>query len=759
MHRSLTAAALLAAVLPAVAALPAQDSTSAARATPAPRAFTPADWYRVTTLSAPAVSPDGKLVAVTATTVRDSANKRHSEVWVVPAAGGEAMRYTAPGAESSNPRFSPDGRYLLFTSTRPGGNGSTWALRMDRPGGEAAPMEHAPPASATFPRDGRFAIWSDSVTPDSTADSTAKAKDPFEKMEAMARPPFGAVTRPVDPRRFDGRHVVDLSYKANGRGYLPGLRAARVWRPSQIWMQPLDSSGGRASRSAGSGGHAPGRAGSDRRQLTNARYSHRDAAVSPDGRWIAFVADTGLRPDSAVQTERDSIGRLPYDAARDEAERNDGDVFVLPVSGGEPRRVTRFAGSESDLAWSPDGKRISFVARPARTKSARLYTVTASGGEPVNVLGDWRYEPESYRWLPDGRISMSAAVGGRTALFTVAPGARRVTEVLGGRRRLSGFAYDAKRARVAYVATSANRPTELYVAGVDGRGERKLTSFNDSLNAQVAWSDAERFTYPSVGGLEIEGWIMKPFGYEPGRKYPLVLYIHGGPHSAYGENWFDEFQNLAGAGMMVLYTNPRGSAGYGADFTYATRGRWGAEDYQDLMKAVDIAAARPDVDSTRMGVTGGSYGGFMTAWITTKTNRFKAAQADRMISNWSSWYGASDAQGLTEFEFYGKPWDNPAMYDTLSPIRYVDRVQTPTLIVQSEEDYRTPMADAEQWFMALKKRGVPVEFVRYPRSNHDLSRTGEPWLLVDRLGRLRQWFGYWLAEGGVRATAAAGGTP
>jgi dipeptidyl aminopeptidase/acylaminoacyl peptidase len=162
------------------------------------------------------------------------------------------------------------------------------------------------------------------------------------------------------------------------------------------------------------------------------------------------------------------------------------------------------------------------------------------------------------------------------------------------------------------------------------------------------------------------------------------------------------------------------------------------------MKAVDIVAKRPDVDSTRMGVTGGSYGGVMTAWVTVKTNRFKAAQADRMISNWWSWYGTSDAQGLTEFEFLGKPWDNPALYDTLSPIRYIRKVKTPTLIVQSEEDHRTPMTDAEQWFMALKKHGIPVEFVRYPRSTHDLSRTGEPWLLVDRLGRLRQWFSYWL---------------
>src|SRR5690606_10352180 len=223
------------------------------------------------------------------------------------------------------------------------------------------------------------------------------------------------------------------------------------------------------------------------------------------------------------------------------------------------------------------------------------------------------------------------------------------------RRRMSGFDFDDRFRRVAYVATSVTRPTELYIANADGSGERKVTTFNDSLNREIAWSDAERFTFESVGGLEIEGWLMKPYGYEAGKQYPLVFYIHGGPHSAYGENWFDEFQNIAGAGMWVLYTNPRGSSGYGADFTYSTRGRWGMEDYDDLMKAVDIVAARPDVDSTKMGVTGGSYGGFMTAWITTRTDRFKAAQVDRMISNWWSWYGSSDAQGLTEFEFYGKP--------------------------------------------------------------------------------------------------------
>lgn len=738
MHHFRFAAVCLLVSVPVVA----QQATPAATG----RAFAPADWYRVVTLSNPDVSPDGRLVAFTVTTVNEQENRRHSEVWVVPtsAAGGAPTRYTSPGTESSNPRFSPDGALLFFTSQRTGGTGSTWALRMDRPGGEAFQPERVP-SRGSFTRDGKLAVFTDTIAPDTTG---ARQDDPFRSMGAMARPPFGAITRPLDAARFDGRHVVDMQYKANGRGFVPGPREARTWRAQQLWVQ---------------------RTGEERRRLTNTAYSHRDAAISPDGRWIAFVADGRLRSDSAVSAERDSIARLPDAALRDVLDAATSEIFVIPAAGGAcaerrdcaPRLVAAIPGGESDLAWSPDGRQIAFSWRPTRTSSRRIGVIDAAGGAPVNAIGDFVYEPDQFAWLPNGRIIMQAAIGGRTALHVVDPRTRIVREIIGGRRRIGGgqgpsFATDAAGRVVAFVATSLTQPTELYVANTDGTGERRLTYMNDALTREIAFSDAERFTYRSVGGLEIEGWLMKPHGYQPGRKYPLALYIHGGPHAAYGEGWFDEFQNLAGAGMFVLFTNPRGSSGYGAEFTYSTRGRWGGEDYEDLMKATDIAAARPDVDSTRMGVTGGSYGGFMTAWITTRTNRFRAAQADRMISNWSSWWGGSDAQGLTEFEFYGRPWDDRAraLYDTLSPLRWVHRVRTPTLIVQSEEDHRTPMADAEQWFMALKKQGVPVEFVRYPRSNHDLSRTGEPWLLVDRLGRLRQWFSYWLKD--ERAPNVAG---
>jgi dipeptidyl aminopeptidase/acylaminoacyl peptidase len=702
--------------------------------TPTPRAMTLRDWYRVTTVSQPAVSPDGKRVAFTVTTVRETENKRHQEVWVAAVDGGAPQRWTSPGYESSAPRWSPDGTHLLFTSTRPNSKGSTWVLRADASGGEAMQMPTMPTQGVT-PQSGQFAVWAEALP----QDSGMTARDVFAKMPTLARPPFDAITQPADPARFDGRHFVDMTFKSNDRGFVPSRRTARTWRPLQLWTQKYGDT--------------------TKVQLTRHAYSHRSPSVSPDGQWIAFIADARLRPDSVVDLERDSLNRLPYNRVRDEAERNDVDVFVMPVAGGTPRKVADWMGAESDLEWSPDGKQLAFIGRPARAKSSRIYVVDITGGAPRNLLGAWQYEPEGITWLSTGAIRFTASIGGRSAILDAdVRGSGSPREIVGGRRRISGMSASRDAKVMAYVATSLTKPTELFVTDGAGANERQITRFNDAVNAEVAWSDAERFTYRSVGNLEIEAWLMKPYNYDPQKKYPVVLYIHGGPHSAYGENWFDEFQNLAAQGMFVLFTNPRGSSGYGADFTYSTRGRWGMEDYEDLMKAVDIVVKRPDIDSTKVGASGGSYGGFMTTWMATKTQRFAAIQTDRTITDWTYWYGASDAQGLTEYEFYGKPWDNQALYDRLSPIRYVQNVKTPMLLVQSEEDFRTAMGSAEIWYTSLKKRGIPAEMVRYPRSNHDLSRNGEPWLLVDRLGRLRQWFGYWLQGTKVTtpATSAAG---
>jgi dipeptidyl aminopeptidase/acylaminoacyl peptidase len=733
------------------------------------RAFTPNDWYRVTQVAGPQLSPDGSKVVFTVTTIPNNENRRHTEIWMANVNGsGEPVRLTSPGTEASNPRWSEDGKYLFFTSNRPGGTGgSTWILHMDGGAGEAFQSTTLrPPAAGNGPTPIRPADNSFTVTTDGpqggfggrggrgggrgfafgdTAQSNRAAdpNDPYAKMGPLARPPVNAITKPENPDRFDGMHFTDPQIVANGRGFVPstgrggrgrggvqqagGARNAVV---SQIYLQ---------------------RTGAERKKITNTAYSHRNVSVSPDGQYLVFSADPMLRADS-VAAKDSVLGRRP--GVREKVknslppDRNETDLFFVPVAGCEagnacaPKKVD-FFGTETNAMWLADSKQLLFVGRAGRDKNQKLYVVSPDGGKPAEVLPNWPYEPGQITRMKDGSLVMEASTGASTGIYRIDVAGKKLVPIVSGRRVIAGTEWDKAQENVVYTSTDVTHPTEVFVTNVKTGKETKLTSFNDRLNSEIGWADAEKFTYKSVGGLDIDGWLMKPYGAEPGKKYPVVLYIHGGPHSQYNEGWFDEFQSLAGGGFAVLYTNPRGSGGYNTEFQL-TRGRWFAEDYQDLMKAVDIVAARADIDSTRMGVTGGSYGGVMTAWVESHTNRFKAAETDRMISDWTYWWGASDAQGLTNGEFYGMPWQNQAMYDSLSPIRYVQNVRTPTLLVQSEEDHRTPMGNAELWYQALKALDVPAEFVRYPRSTHDLSRTGEPWLLVDRLSRIRQWFTYWL---------------
>jgi dipeptidyl aminopeptidase/acylaminoacyl peptidase len=614
-----------------------------------------------------------------------------------------------------------------------GGGGGAAARGGAAPGAPPAPTASAPASTSA-------------ATSAAPRTAPASSTDSYAAMPPMAKPPAGAITLPLDASRFDGMQIIDTRFKANGRGFVPSTGTTL------------------AGRGAGAGGGRNGgppavdspptqvlidkKDGAGAVPLTSTLYSHREARVSPDGKWIVFAADAELRPDTELRTVRDEIAKLGSDTARAAAtrERLQTELYLIPSTGGAaaPKRI-RTSGNETGVVWSSDSRWFTFTANAGANTNTNIYLADATTGVSKSLTADLRTDGGPTVWLASGELLMQINVGGRNALYRINPRTGDRKEIVGGRRRVFGFTYDTARTKVAYVASPQEAPTELFLADLDGN-ERQLSHFNKAVNAAIAWSPSERFTFKSVGDVEVEAWLVKPFGYEPGKRYPLVLYIHGGPHSAYNEGWFDEFQNLAGAGMWVLYTNPRGSSGYGAEFQDMIRARWGDEDYMDLMKAVDIAAARPDVDPERLGVTGGSYGGFMTAWITTKTTRFKAAETDRMIANWLSWYGSSDAQSLTEGEFLGTPWQAWDLYVNLSPIKYADKVKTPTLLVQSEEDYRAPIGDAEQWFMALKKNGVPAEFIRYPRSNHELSRSGEPWLLTDRLNRIRQWFGYWLKD-------------
>jgi len=665
------------------------------------RGLIPEDYYHLVVPRDVRVSPGGDLVAFTVTTVDEAANRRHREIWMQRLRDGrpdgEPFRVTDPTREASGPRWSPDGTVLAFSSDRGDGN-NTWFLRIGLPGGEAYHVEGVTAAPVWSPDGRRIAFV-----------RAPETDDPEQPRRGWISP--RAISHTLDAKRFDGRVITSMRYKRDG---VLTLRPDPSTRPkAQLFVVSAD--------------------GGTPRQLTDLPFRVRGVAWFPDGHALLVTGDP---------LEDDEYNR-----------ELTSDLYVVPLEGGEARVITDNPGSESSPAFSPDGRRLAFRWTPARGEETDLLLVELGDDgsfrrDPVNLTADWDLTPGAPTWVNDNRaLRFTAGIGGNAHVFEVAARGGPVRQVTSGDRRVGSVSLSGDGKVMAYTSTDAVTPAEVFVARPDGSREQAITRFNASWLDSLTLQPAERLVWRVQDGTGIEGWVIKPVGYTPGRHYPLVLKIHGGPHGAYGNTFFPTFHVLSNAGFFVLYSNPRGSTGYGHDFTYATRGRWGELDREDYLNGVEAAlAAYPDIDPDRIGVSGGSYGGYMTNWLTATTDRFAAAVTSRSIANWESWWGASDAQGLTEYEFYGPPWESRELYRRLSPISYVEHVTAPTLIIHSENDYRTPIGDGEQWFMSLKKRRVPVEMVRYPRSSHGLSRIGEPWLLVDRLERLTSWFVYWLID-------------
>ncbi len=664
----------------------------------------PSDYYDLTTVGDVAVAPTGTYVAFTVTTVVESENRRHREIWLQRLNDGRpqgtAFRFASQTVEASGPIWSPDASRLGFTSTRGEDKNTIWFLRVDGPGGEAFHIEGVEGSP----------IWS----PSGEWIAFVKAPQPEDEGPPAERDGWiapDAISATLDSARFDGRVVTSIRYKSDGTLQFRPHYATRAKR--QLFVVP--ATGGTAV------------------QITDVGFDVGGVVWSANSDRLFFTGDE-FQDDELNQEQT-------------------VDIWTATPTGGAIRRLTSNPGSETAPAISPDGDWIAYLSRPDRGEQTDLLLVgIGPDGQPrgsaLNLTGSWDYRPGAPTWTADGTaLTFAAGTGGNAHLFRVAATGGPVTQVTTGDRRLSGFSFSRDGNVMAYSATDAVTPTELFVASGDGSTEQRATGFNDGWLARVDLVQPERLTWTVEDGTEIEGWLVQPTNYQAGQTYPMILKIHGGPHSAYGNTYFPTFHVLSASGFFVLYTNPRGSSGYGNSFQYATRGQWGIVDREDYLTGVDAAlASYPDIDPTRIGVSGGSYGGFMSNWLTATTDRFAASVTSRSITNWESWWGSSDAQSLTEYEFYGPPWEQRDLYRRLSPISYVENVTAPTLIIHSENDYRTPIADGEQWFMALKKRGVPVEMVRYPRSSHGLSRTGEPWLLVDRLERLRSWFVHWLVD-------------
>jgi dipeptidyl aminopeptidase/acylaminoacyl peptidase len=665
------------------------------------RPITLQDYYRVETVNGTAISPDGRTVVYVRTLIQEEDNRRVSEIWAVPADGSAPpRRLTDPQLSSSAPRWSPDGQLLAFTSRRrtvkpgesqaePPGD-SVWFLRMDGSGREPFHITGV----------GGTPVFS----PDNKWIAFTKAVKPAE--EARAATPSDA-DRLID-ERFKGRKYDWMNARFDGRGYLSDPRDPHATPPEEIFVVSRD--------------------GGEARQLTTLGVNARALAWRPDSGALAFVADTHQRDEYS------------YDRA---------DLFTVTLSG-SLTRLTDDGYDHASPAWSAAGDAVFalreqslnqiLAAKQTAGSPTDLYRFPIGGGTPQNLTPRWDYIPGAPHTGADGRFAyFSAGRAGTTHLYRVPAAGGDVEQVTTGDRRLADVSIAWNAGRIAFSGSSVTSLSEAFTARLDGSDERALTSVNQALARDVTLRPAERLRFTSQDGTAVEGWLMMPAGNSGGARVPLILAIHGGPHGAYGTEFSFYFQWMAANGFAVLYTNPRGSTEYGETFLWGTWGGWGGLDYEDVMAGVDHVLARYPIDPKRLGVTGYSYGGFLTNWVITQTPRFAAAIVGAGISNWISDYGTADIPRTKESEFYGTPWEARGAETLLkwSPVMKAASVVTPTLFVHGESDLRVPIEQGEQMYTALKKRKVPAMFIRYPDSYHG---GWSPWNTVHRYHYEMAWW-------------------
>jgi dipeptidyl aminopeptidase/acylaminoacyl peptidase len=458
------------------------------------------------------------------------------------------------------------------------------------------------------------------------------------------------------------------------------------------------------------------------RQLTRGKSDEHSISWSPQGNEILFLSNRAVDPDA----------NLNYD------------IFAVEVTRGKERRITDTPGVEFSPVWSPDGSYIAYTATARKlttidsvAEDTHVWVIGARGGAGAEVSAGLDRRASGPQWSADGeRIFFLAGDRGRTLIYSVGRDGGAVTPLFESQAQVSSFSV-SKGAKVIFTMSDEATPAEIYGQQKSG-GPQRLTSINSELAESLSLVKPENIRFKSFDGAEVEGWLMRPANLPEGKKAPMILTIHGGPHGMYGYGFSHTNQVYAARGYAVLYLNPRGSTGYGQKFSDGTINEWGGGDYQDLMKGVDYALEKYKwLDGNRLAVTGGSYGGFMTNWIITQTPRFKAAVAAASLSNLISFYATSLYQDLIHVEFKGAPWENYDLLWKYSPLHYVKNVSTPTMFIHGEQDNDVHITQAEEMYMALRRRGVETVMVRYPREGHGLR---EPLHRLDQITRMLAWF-------------------
>jgi dipeptidyl aminopeptidase/acylaminoacyl peptidase len=712
--------------------------TFARQGTTTRRAVTEKDLFDFVWIGDPQISPDGTQVAYVRVTVNEKKDGYNTAIWIVPASADAAPRQLTSGVRDSSPRWSPDGKWLVFTRAveKDGKTQPPQLCLLPMNGGEAFVFTDLPKGAADpkWSPDGRSLLFTSTSNPDDLKKQARKKKKEQEKGAAAAD--SSPASSPNDTKKPDESgeeehesdvHVITRAvYREDDEGYLD------FKRPQHLWIVSAPRSGDEKV---------------EPRQLTFGRFDEGNAAWSNDGAQIYF---TSWHVDEPY-----------YELPKTE-------LYVIPAKGGDARLLTTIPMNVRNLALSPDGKRAAFIAsvnEPVHSYTQPdLWTIElAPGANASNLTANFDFDAgESVfgdnaapraagrvapRWTADGKHILDIyAREGRTQLASFAASTGQVADLTQGNQAVTRFSASADGNKIVVLISTPTRINDLFIVDQSGAQPRQLTHSNDKLFTQLNLTEPEEIWYQSFDGKRIQTWVQRPPDFNPANKYPLILDIHGGPHAAYGYIFEHEFQWMAAKGYVVLYPNPRGSTSYGQEFGNIIQYKYPGDDFKDLMAAVDEVVRPGGIDDKKMGVTGGSGGGLLTNWVVGHTDRFAAAVAQRDIADWANWWYTADFTLFQPSWFKTPPFkDETGDFKARSPITYINNVKTPLMLVLGEEDTRTPPgAGGEQMFRALKFRKIPTVMIKFPGESHELSRSGQPWHRVERLEHIVGWFDHWL---------------
>ncbi len=669
------------------------------------RPITIDDLHLIEQAEDPRISPDGRWVAYVRVTVDRQGNGYKRNIWLEATDGSRQVQLTRSGKDSS-PRWSPDGKTLAFVSARDK-KPQIYLLPLIAPGGEARALTSAPNGATTpvWSPDGTQMAYLSPMNADERGreDRGEKEAPPRDELDAKHR----AERKEQDEKeRFDPREMWRIPYR-QGTSFVDE-------RYMQLYLLPvaegLDAESARP------------------RRLTHTDAAHDLPVWSPDGAYL-YVARAS-----------DPFADTPWRWQQ---------IFRVRAADGEIEQVTGGDFMATAPLVSPDGRWLAYERVPHERLTERLSRLTVlpvdGSAQPLDLNLNLDRNPGVVRWSADSAaLWFTAEDYGRSAIYRVLASGGAAEQMVGDATTYIADFDLAPDGNVAYVASTPLCPPELFYRPAEASAALALTDNNAGWLSGVFVQEAHELRWQSPAGVELQGWYLLPVGYEAGKKYPLALNIHGGPHVMWGPglaNMWHEWQCHAAQGYVVLFCNPRGSGGYGEAFQEALHAAWGPVVYEDVLSGVDTLLAQGFVDESRMAITGGSYGGYATAWIISHTQRFACAVSQRGVYSLLSFYGTSDVPLLITNEFDADPWEDPQRLWEHSPLAHAHQIKTPLLLIHSENDYRVPIADAEQLFAYVRRSGsTPIKMVRFPREGHELSRSGEPAHRIKRLEYMVEWF-------------------